>query len=66
MAGIASAELKEKILTQAMMGTVKDLPTLIEFATAEESAKVKDTTKVAAIVRPQKTSNQQGGGLEMF
>ena len=59
MAGIASAELKEKILTQAMMGTVKDLPTLIEFATAEESAKVKDTTKVAAIVRPQKTSNQQ-------
>ena len=38
MAGLADKELREKVLTQAIMGTVKDLSSLIEYTTAEESA----------------------------
>ena len=41
LAGIYEETLREKILTQAMVGSVKNLPTLIEYATAEESAKQK-------------------------
>ena len=41
MTGIHSEDLKEKVLTQAMMGNVNDLASLIEYAVAEESAKQK-------------------------
>ena len=39
MTGVRDDELRQKILTQAMMGTVHNLPTLLEFAQAEESSK---------------------------
>ena len=38
MTGIRDEDLKEKILTQAMIGNMKDLPTLIEYGAAEESS----------------------------
>ena len=50
MTGIASEELKEKVLTQAMIGTVKDLPSLVEYVTAEESSKHKNSSKIIASV----------------
>ena len=45
MAGIADSDMKEKILTQAMLGIVKDLPTLLSYATAEESSRQKECTR---------------------
>ena len=41
LSGIADCEMKEKILTQAMLGTVNNLTTLLNYTTAEESAKTK-------------------------
>ena len=38
MSGLLDHDLKEHVLTQAMLGTVKDLPTLLMFVMAEESA----------------------------
>ena len=52
MTGIHSEDLKEKVLTQAMIGNVKDLASLIEYAVAEESAKQKTPPRsLAAISR---------------
>ena len=51
MAGLSDPELKEKVLTQAMLGTVKDLPTLLAFANAEESARTKHPSKEIAAMR---------------
>ena len=51
MAGLSEPELKEKVLTQAMLGTVKDLPTLLAFANAEESARAKHPSKEIAAMR---------------
>ena len=60
MTGLISEELQGKVLTQAMIGTVKDLPTLVEYVTAEESSKMKSPTRVAAVnqnnTRPRKCS----------
>ena len=39
MSGLNDQNLQEKVLTQAMLNTVKDLPTLLNYVTAEESAK---------------------------
>ena len=41
MAGLRDEELREKVLTQAMLGNVVDLNTLITYVTAEESARAK-------------------------
>ena len=65
--GILYDDLRQKILTQAMIGTVKDLPTLLEFATAEEASKQKTPIRsVAAIQRSKQTQNKKciGCGLE--
>ena len=40
MSGISDKELREKVLTQAMLTNVRDLPTLLNYVTAEESARV--------------------------
>ena len=60
MTGLLSDDIRGKVLTQAMMGTVKDLPTLVEFVTAEESAKISSPTRVATVkqssLRPKKCS----------
>ena len=48
MTGLNDDEMKEKVLTQAMLGVVKDLPTLINYTTAEESAKAKNSTREVA------------------
>ena len=53
MTGIRHEELKEKILTQAMIGGVKDLPSLLEYATAEESAKLRHPVRAVAAVTKQ-------------
>ena len=39
MTGLGDADLREKVLTQAMLGNVKDLSTLLNYVTAEESAR---------------------------
>ena len=41
LAGLHDVGLREKVLTQAMLGTVTDLTSLINYAAAEESSKVK-------------------------
>ena len=41
MSGLLEQDLKEKVVTQAMLNTVKDLPTLLNYVTAEESARAK-------------------------
>ena len=41
MSGLSDQDLREKVLAQAMLGTVKDLPTLLNYVTAEESARAK-------------------------
>ena len=41
IAGLMDEDIKEKVLTQAMVGTVKDLSSLIEYVSAEESSKQK-------------------------
>ena len=41
MTGIYNDELREKVLSQAMMGNVKNLSTLLEYAATEEAAKCK-------------------------
>ena len=50
-AGLQDQDLRDRALTQTMLGTIKDLPTLINFTTAEESARAKD-------------SNYEAGGLK--
>ena len=41
MSDLSDQDLREKVLAQAMLGTVKDLPTLLNYVTAEELAKAK-------------------------
>ena len=41
MSDLSDQDLREKVLAQAMLGTVKDLSTLLIYVTAEESAKAK-------------------------
>ena len=54
MSGINNQELREKVLTQAMLGVVKDLPTLLSFTSAEESARMKDSIHGVAAVQEKK------------
>ena len=42
MSGISDIDLNEKVLTQAMLGNVKDLSSLLNYVAAEESAKYKN------------------------
>ena len=55
--GILDDDLRQKILTQAMTGTVKDLPTLLEFAAAEEASRQK--TPVRSVNAIQKSKHPQ-------
>ena len=48
LAGIHDETLKEKILTQAMMGSVTNLSSLLEYAAAEEGAKQKTPIRTVA------------------
>ena len=41
LTGLIDEDIEEKVLTQAMVGRVKDLPTLVEYVVAEESARLK-------------------------
>jgi hypothetical protein len=41
MSGLRDQDLKLKVLTQAMLNNVKDLPSLLNYVTAEESARAK-------------------------
>ena len=38
LAGLYDSEMRDRALTQAMLGSIKDLPSLLNFTTAEESA----------------------------
>ena len=49
MAGLVDAGMKDRDLTQAMLGAISDLPTLVNFATAEESARQSTKTEVSAV-----------------
>ena len=49
MAGLVDADMKDRALTQAMLGAISDLPTLVNFATAEESARQSTKTEVSAV-----------------
>ena len=51
LTGLADEEVREKVLTQAMVGTVKDLSTLIEYVTAEESSKHKSPPRNIASIQ---------------
>ena len=55
LAGLNDADLREKVLTQAMLGTVKDLATLLSYTTAEESAKIKHPPQEIGQVQHQQT-----------
>ena len=59
MSGISNQELREKVLTQAMLGVVKDLPTLLSFTSAEESARMKDSIHGVAAVQEKKQQNRK-------
>ena len=50
MAGLASDELKEKGLTQAMLGVVTDLPSLLNYTSAEESSRKRNPVNEIANV----------------
>ena len=50
MAGLVNQDLKDKVLTQAMLGVIKDLPTLLNFAAAEESAKARDRVHEISVI----------------
>ena len=43
LSGLHDQDMKDRALTQAMLGTVKDLPTLATYCTAEESGKCLST-----------------------
>ena len=52
LAGLQDTNLREKVLTQAMLNNVTDLPSLITYTSAEESAKLtKPMSQVAAAVK---------------
>ena len=59
MAGLINEELRKKVLTQAMLGTVKDLPTLLNFTSAEESSKQKTSLTEVANLSKRPTKKQQ-------
>ena len=45
IAGLIDEDIKEKVSTEAMVGTVKDLSSLIEYVSAEESSKQKSPSR---------------------
>jgi len=51
MAGLANQDLKDKVLTQALLGVIKDLPTLLNFTAAEESARARDKVHEISVIR---------------
>ena len=60
MTGLLDENLKEKVLTQAMLGVVKDLASLVDYATAEEASRQKSPLKeLAAITRKASSEKQQ-------
>ena len=61
MTGLIHEDLKEKVLTQAMLGVVKDLQSLIDFATAEEASRHRQPLKEIAAIqnKPQPAQPKQ-------
>ena len=59
IAGLNDPDLKDKVLTQAMLGSVKDLPSLLNITAAEESAKLKLKADINAISNNQKSPNRK-------
>ena len=57
LAGLYDADMRDRALTQAMLGNIKDLPTLLNFTSAEESAK-QSTPQVSAIARNRKNGHK--------
>ena len=55
LAGLQDTDMRDRALTQAMLGTIKDLPSLLNFAIAEESAR-QPTSQVGALQRKSKTT----------
>ena len=66
LTGLLDQDIKEKVLTQAMVGNVKDLPTLVEYVSAEESARQKAPPRNVAAMSgkdvPQKQSDRKCSG----
>ena len=57
MAGLHDQDMKDRALTQAMLGAIKDLPTLVNFATAEESARTTTAkSEISAVNRSKQPS----------
>ena len=54
LAGLFDNDMKEKVLTQAMLGTVKDLTTLLNYTAAEESAKAKSSSQEVNAIHKKK------------
>ena len=59
IAGLNDPDLKDKVLTQAMLGSVTDLPSLLNFTAAEESAKLKLKADINAISNSQKSPTRK-------
>ena len=59
LAGIHNEELREKILSQAMVGSVKNMSTLLEYAAAEEAAKQKSPPRTVSAMSPKTTAKIQ-------
>ena len=59
LTGLIDEDIREKVLTQAMVGTVKDLPTLIEYVVAEESAKHKSPPRNLAAIQNKHSRHYQ-------
>ena len=60
MAGLHDQDMKDRALTQAMLGAIKDLPTLVNFATAEESARKTATkSEISAMNKAKQPPNKR-------
>ena len=63
LTGILNDDLREKVLTQAMIGTVTNLPTLLEFTAAEEASKQKTPSRnVNAVKKSGNAPNRKCNG----
>ena len=59
LTGVHNEELKEKILTQAMVGSVKNMPTLLEYVAAKEAAKQSSPPRNISAVSPKSAQKPQ-------
>ena len=57
MSGLYDGALKDKVLTQAMLGNVTNMTTLLNYTAAEESAKAADKTSEISAIRKSQYKN---------